>query len=287
MICYCGPVGRLLLVNVTGSNPVNKQITTLILEAWPSGLWHLSTKQKGWKQPRGFDSHRFLHFTSKIMNIFPVIHYLSDEQTLHNVELAQKYGCKGVFVIDMNGNNKQNTLQIATYIAKQYPHLEVGVNHLGTSPYHAVQRNINSQLSMTWTDKCLTHTVSSEHEDYVGSISSLLLNNKHSLFSAVAFKYQPDEPHPGIAAQKAIEAGFIPTTSGVATGKSISLQKLEDIRSVIGQQARLAVASGVTSDNVFHIKDLVTDILVASSITFENSEIINEVELDKLVNSIH
>ena len=77
------------------------------MEAWPSGLWHLSTKQKGWKQPRGFESHRFLQTISYLniylMNIFPVIHYLSDEQTLHNVDLAQKYGCKGVFLIDMNG----------------------------------------------------------------------------------------------------------------------------------------------------------------------------------------
>lgn len=221
------------------------------------------------------------------MNIFPVIHYLSDEQILHNVDLAQKYGCKGVFLIDMNGNNQQKTLEIAIQIAKQYPCLEVGVNHLGTSPHKALQKNIEAQLSMTWTDQCLTHTVFNKYAQDIEALSSLLINNKHSLFSAVAFKYQPDEPHPGIAAQKAIEAGFIPTTSGVATGKSISLQKLEDIRSVIGQQARLAVASGVTSDNVFHIKDLVTDILVASSITFENSEIINEVELDKLVNSIH
>lgn len=219
------------------------------------------------------------------MNIFPVIHYLSENQAKHNIELAKKYNCKGVFLIDMHGTHQKETLELAIQFSHQYPELEIGVNHLGHSALTALQMNIEAGLSMTWTDKCLTHTTINNYAKENEAITSILKNNEHTLFSAVAFKYQPDEPNPALAALKALELGYIPTTSGIATGKSISIQKLEDIRSVIGLEARLTVASGVTPDNISQIKNLVTDVLVASSIITERTEMIIESELANLVNN--
>lgn len=203
------------------------------------------------------------------MRLFPVIHYLTDAQAMQNARIAADLGCAGVFVIDMHRARPKEALQCALDIAKQLPQLAVGANHLGFTGFAGLERNVKAGLGMTWTDECVTHTQHVQPNDpgLERLVKTLKAEPSHQFFAGVAFKYQPDELNPGLAAKRVLELGGVPTTSGPATGRSAALDKLREIRQAIGPDARLAVASGVTPENAAQFKGLVSDVLVATSVT--------------------
>lgn len=85
-----------------------------------------------------------------------------------------------------------------------------------------------------------------------------------SVFGSVAFKYQPDEPNPAEAARQALAVGMIPTTSGAATGLAPEIAKIKGMSAAAS--GRLAVASGMTPDNVAEYAPHLSHILVATGV---------------------
>lgn len=195
--------------------------------------------------------------------IFPVIHYQNGDQALRNAKLAADAGCDGVFLIQMQGMNDALS-QLGALIKERHPHMLVGANHLGEHCAHAMDRNVRAGLDMTWTDEQLTHSAQSADDS-----AKLVHYHKpegHLLFSGVAFKHQKRENYPRIAARRALELGFIPTTSGAATGVAADMKDLSQLHEGIGN-APLAVASGVTPSNFEAHAAYVTHILVATGVS--------------------
>jgi predicted TIM-barrel enzyme len=85
------------------------------------------------------------------------------------------------------------------------------------------------------------------------------------VFASVAFKYQPAEPDPAEAARQALAAGFIPTTSGSATGSPPTLEKIRSMSEAAG--GKLAIGSGMTVENVREYIPYVSHILVSTGIS--------------------
>ena len=107
----------------------------------------------------------------------------------------------------------------------------------------------------------------------VSSINNALntrnnLDNIHpiKLFGSVAFKTQREEPNPPLAALKAIELGWIPTTSGIGTGVAADLDKIIKMKEMIGDSP-LAIASGITPENVNSYLPYIDYFLVATGIS--------------------
>lgn len=218
------------------------------------------------------------------MKIYPVIHFKDEEQTLFNAAMAARLGCPGVFVIDMNGRNVDRALQTASDIQRLYPALDVGFNFLGYTPVNALRLSVNAGLRATWTDNCVTHTRVQPAGIHVYPVKDDLAKvPNHKFYGAVAFKYQPTESNPGLAATRMIELGGIPTTSGAATGVAVDIKLLQTIRDAIGESAPLALASGISASNAPAIKHLVSHGLVASSITDDVTELISEAKLIELL----
>lgn len=220
------------------------------------------------------------------MRVIPVIHFLHARQALRNAELAAKHGCHGVFLIDMHGRQPDAVRESALEIKRQLPELKLGINHLGLAPTAAVLLNDSLGLDMTWTDQCLTHTeanaVTRQRLDFMTRTLATL--PQHEAYVGVAFKYQAPEPNPGKAAADAHAAGFIATTSGPATGQPIDLDKLREIRAALPAGAPLAVASGVTPENVVQLRGLATHVLVATGInSLTGDELIEESLLSELM----
>lgn len=220
------------------------------------------------------------------MRVIPVIHFLHARQALRNAELAAKHGCHGVFLIDMQGRQADAVRASALEIKRQLPELKLGINHLSLAPTAAVLLNDSIGLDMTWTDQCLTHTeanaVTRQRLDFMTRTLATLPH--HEAYVGVAFKYQAPEPNPGKAAADAHAAGFIATTSGPATGQPIDLDKLREIRAALPAGASLAVASGVTPENVVQLRGLATHVLVATGInSITGDELIEESLLSELM----
>lgn len=212
--------------------------------------------------------------------VWPVIHVLSSGLALTAAELAHKHRCAGIFLISMDGYD--NRLDpIAADIRRQLPGLAIGINYLTLPADQALQRSLDHGYQATWTDNAGMH--STGPVDPASACRKLLERHAdHPFFGAVGFKGQRPDPDPATAAGFALEHGMIPTTSGSATGVAPPVDKLSKIRAAIGYEAPLAVASGVTPENVSVLGSALSHILVSTGVS-ENFHQFSESKLASLM----
>lgn len=222
--------------------------------------------------------------------IVPVIHILNWEQTKYNVDLCVNNGINKVFLINhsVGYDSLDKLTNFAGAIKTTYPELWVGCNYLQLSTREAMTyvKNLNSknftQIDGLWTDNAHISV-----ED--ASLNEADLINAHKInglyFGGVAFKYQK-QPKPEDlkwVCENAMKYVDVITTSGPATGVGPSINKIVEIRNYIGDH-KLAIASGINKSNIKDFSDYVDYFLVASSITNNSTELIDEKKLIELVN---
>jgi len=199
------------------------------------------------------------------IKIIPVIHYADGNQAMRNAERAIEAGCTGVMLIEMRGRNT-DLVFAGGAIKRRWPDAHVGINHLSTEVLKAAHTNIGV-VDSTWTDEQLTHT-SGETELEAARLAAVLKTScPHTVFCGVAFKYQRHEPEPIVAAARAVALGFVPTTSGPSTGAAADPALIEEIRGWIGPDSPLAIASGITPENVASFAPHVSHILVSTGVS--------------------
>jgi len=197
--------------------------------------------------------------------IIPVIHVISQEQALRNADIAYEAECPGVMLIQMEGRNNE-LMEPAAAIKERWPDKKLGVNMLGMDPQEAL--NFTDGIEMTWTDNQPTHSHEGNDQTLdVIDVSLKLAGPNHEFFCGVAFKHQAYEPDPVGAAKRAIAHGYIPTTSGPATGKPADPASISYLRQSIGANAPLALASGITPENAKIFAPHVSHILVSTGIS--------------------
>ena len=208
------------------------------------------------------------------MKIIPVIHYNSTTQLLKNIQTCIKYELNNVFLIDHSMKN-DNLINEAIFLKQLHKNMWIGINLLGVPTINAISYP-DLNLDGLWSDQSLT-------EDEINNRTF-----KGLYFGGLAFKYQPQPLDLEYACKVAIKTTDVATTSGPGTGKPADIKKIENIRKYLGNHP-MAIASGVNSENIKEYKNLNIDyVLVASSIIgiINNEEIISEVKLEKLLNSI-
>ena len=203
--------------------------------------------------------------------IYAVVHHRDDDLALDQSLLALEAGCNGVFLISHGGHNA-GLLPLAQRVQalRSGGHgLLVGVNLLGVEPSFAMRMAHFFGLDAVWLD---APGITGLGAGPAGQLLSywhgmLPVTGRPDVFASVAFKYQPPEDRPEDAAMKARELGFIPTTSGPSTGVAPSLDKITAMSKATG--GHLAIASGVSLDNVDSFGPLVSDILVATGVSID------------------
>lgn len=201
------------------------------------------------------------------MQIYPVIHHLNQDLSIDQARLAHEAGADGVFLISHHGQNSDLPNVGGAIQDLELPSFKVGVNFLGWSPLDAYKTAEEMGMDMLWLD---APGLSSRGLEAAGCRLVEYIRS-HSLdmvevFTSVAFKYQPHEFIPSAAAALARNLGFIPTTSGPATGVAPDVQKVADM---YGQSGPLAVASGMTADNVAQFVPYLSHILVATGVSLD------------------
>lgn len=183
--------------------------------------------------------------------------------TLRNALMCSKLGAWGVALISMDADNDE-LCALAEVIKYGHPNLKVGVNHLGETALASLTKNIASELDFTWSDNQLV--VDGIVSGLAQECRDFLKGSSHLLFSAVSFKYQKVDQDPVQSTLKTHELGFIPTTSGAKTGVSADLEYLKKLSSIIPLKS-LAVASGLTPDNILEQKQYLGYGLVATGVS--------------------
>lgn len=196
------------------------------------------------------------------VKILPVIHYLNHSTALAEVEVARECGAHGVFLISHHQDDKA-LVEVAALAKKAHPDFPIGANLLSSTPEFAVTKALEHGLDMVWADSM---GVSSMGLSPLGVRMSELAKKHPAIgfFASVAFKYQPREAGPATAARQALAAGFIPTTSGAGTGSAPLVSKIAEMSAA--SKGLLAVASGITPENVTLYKAYLSHILVATGI---------------------
>lgn len=190
--------------------------------------------------------------------LIPVIHMLNQNQVLTNVKTCVECGIKKVFIIN-HVVSVPELIQCANRVKSNYPNLWVGINMLGQTT--EISLLLDTGLDGLWCDAVAPQ--------------GFKRNFKGQFFGGVAFKYQPQPKDLKEACLWAKTSTDVATTSGTATGKPADLNKIKIMREYLGNHP-MAIASGVSVDNIDSYKGLVEYLLVASSITTSGEMIVKE-----------
>lgn len=206
--------------------------------------------------------------------VLPVIHVSDAQQAVRNAEVALNEGAQGVFLI--NHDFPHNDLvPIIEHVRRCFPALWLGVNFLGVTgrdafPILGGLEAAGTMVDAYWADDARIDERADDQTE-AREIAGVRASSGWSglYFGGTAFKKQRDVAPEDHERSAAIATGYMDavTTSGIATGEATDLSKVETFRRGCGDHA-LAIASGVTPDNVHLYAGLVDGILVATGINF-------------------
>lgn len=198
------------------------------------------------------------------MLVYPVIHVETLERARAQAQIALHHGVAGIFLISHAGDDEL-LLDALRATREQHPNAFLGANFIRRSLLEALtllERSPSGAraLNAIWTDRA-----------ELGPAAEQTVKAQFGWagvhFGGVAFKYQSevaleDLPALGKLAAAAVD---VPTTSGPATGVSAQRERIEALRSGLGEHP-LALASGITPKNVGDYRDLISHALVATGI---------------------
>lgn len=211
-------------------------------------------------------------------HFYPVIHAHNHAQIIANIDIALEADCDGVFLINhgrMSDAEFDNSVIIAV---KQIQHVEfgkpafrIGVNYLNKSPAVAMRKAVDIGCGMLWHDNAQTDSFSLAEAQEVVSIQNSV-EWPPLYFGGVQFKYQ-EKPQWDISEslRRAYSYVNVPTISGAGTGQAA---KVGFVKKAAETDVRrpLALASGVSIDNVEDYLPYIKHFLVASSIIHQKSD---------------
>ena len=198
--------------------------------------------------------------------ISPVIHMLNMNQVRDNINTCLSVGVDHVFIIN-HVTGVPELINCTLKMREEFPDLWIGMNPLGY--YHEQALSLDLDINALWIDE----TITTDGRNFKGLV-----------FGGLAFKYQKQPSDIELACKDAIKFTNVACTSGPGTGKAPSIEKIKTLRHYLGNHP-LAIASGVSVDNVHLYAEYVDYLMVASSITDQN-EMINKDKLYHLYDEI-
>jgi len=226
--------------------------------------------------------------------VYPVVHINDELTACRQAELALSLGADGVFLIDhVRPQEVERLFNVHNRVSDGSAW--VGVNLLGfraTAAATMLREGLRSgQLHRApqglWSDDAISDRSSPDVRTLLAA-SNRLRNTRY--FGGIAFKYTAHHTEdPELAAAQVRRYGHrvdVVTTSGPATGREASVDKLRAMHAATW--APLAVASGVSPENVGNYTSVVDKILVASSVeTGKYSGIFVKDRLKDMIDGAH
>jgi predicted TIM-barrel enzyme len=186
--------------------------------------------------------------------LLPVIHPVSREAALASAAIACDAGVRGVWLINQ-GMGDADVLRLVTEVRDRFA-LWVGINLLGHSPAEALAAALDAcgnRIDGIWSDNAAIDERATEQRTATEFLAARRTHGWSGLyFGGVAFKYQREVAATDLGHASAAAAAFMDVicTSGPGTGQAANVDKVVAMRRGVGDGAAIALASGVTADNV-------------------------------------
>ena len=202
--------------------------------------------------------------------LFVVVHAYTTEQTLRNVAIALEAGADGVFLIA----GKMDWRELAACYQKvraRFADVWIGLNFLDLNPEEAFEA-APVGVDGLWVDNAGTQP-NRNGVFYCQAIQPFREERPDLLyFGGVAFKYQREVEDVAAAARAALSYVDVVTTSGQGTGEAPAIAKIRSMKAAIGD-APLAIASGITPENVGDYRGICDCFLVSTGISSSAPEL--------------
>lgn len=226
------------------------------------------------------------------IEVYPVVHINDMRVAIEMTGVARDLGACGVYLIDHRSYTPANLLRTFSLARKEYSGFFLGINALCMDSSYRVFSMLHerSQLDLEpgelpdgiWVDDAYE---TREEALSLRQANPLLATIRY--LGGVSFKYTPrfsDNPVDSAAqACEMKEYVDVVTTSGTGTGRPPSPDKIAAMKEAVGE-APLAVASGVSVDNIASYSGNIDQLLVASSIeTSQYSGVFDEKKLSDLI----
>ena len=213
-------------------------------------------------------------FASRKLVVFPVIHVLDNEQAQRNISIARQAGCPGVFLINHDFPYEQ-FLPIIRHCREQFPDYWIGVNFLAVTgkvafPILASLQEDNVRVDAYWADDArIDESRAPDDQPEAQEIAAIknACGWNGMYFGGTAFKKQREVDPADYARSAAIATDYmdVVTTSGIATGHSADLTKIQTFREACGEHP-IALASGITPENITEYLPAVDAVLVGNGV---------------------
>jgi hypothetical protein len=191
--------------------------------------------------------------------LIPVIRFSTAAAAMANANIARDAGCDGVFLVHPEGEDGL-LIPVTRHIKEEWPAGMVGIHFKNTPAMAALDLSLGNGLDMTWTDN-ISQSNSSEASRVASVLGKL---TSHLFFDSIdpsGFHQKP--PDPFEAATKTRRHRMIPATRFSPEDETEEIRKLAILRSAVGNAA-LAVASGITVENVHALTPYASHLLFAS-----------------------
>jgi len=208
---------------------------------------------------------------NKRSTFLTVIHVEGTEQALRNAIIAKENGADGIFLINHNISYAA-LLHAYLKIVGELSKFWVGLNFLDLG--RRAVRVMPQDADGLWVDNA---GIVEDGEDQVAEALRFDRSRKNHgwnglYFGGVAFKYQAPVADVALVAKLAVPYVDVVTTSGDGTGEAADLGKIKKMKAAIGEHP-LAVASGITPENVHAYVPYVDCFLVATGISHSHTEL--------------
>lgn len=225
-----------------------------------------------------------------IPRLFVVVHVVTQDQTLHNVDLALSEGADGVFLIYHIDHTSDKLMAIYGGVRKEHPNAWIGLNLLSARTADIAACQLPEGVDGLWSDNpgiregSNQQPVSDQTKYWLGGRKKTVIH-----FGGVAFKGQAQPEDLVAMTQLAARHLDVVTTSGSRTGSPAEMQKIKTMGKALNQldeRLPLALASGVDKSNIYdYFLHSVNAFLVASSIT-DDEELIRPGAVKRLLLAI-
>jgi len=204
--------------------------------------------------------------------IIPVLHMSNKDNLNHNISIIKSLNIKKIFIINHDYQTLDEIKEEYNYIKSKIKNIWIGINCLTSCETKIFTELSNERFfpDAVWIDNsAIQNSYGTKNRDkiYESYLEYKEKGFQGRYFGGFAFKYQKQPLNLEKATIEATDFIDIITTSGNGTGVKADIEKIKTIYKNVNNKNDIAIASGITPDNIKDYIPFINYFLIATGIS--------------------